>query len=68
MNVAAILFYGVVAYVAVGLCTALAFVAAGPERVLAAPSSFTVGARLLLLPGAAAMWPYVMIRWFRAAK
>jgi hypothetical protein len=30
--------------------------------------SFTPGARLLLLPGAAALWPYVIMRWRKAAS
>ena len=53
-------------YVAIGLCTAVAFVTIGIRQVLAQPASFTIGARLLLLPGAAALWPYVLYRWVRA--
>jgi hypothetical protein len=26
----------------------------------------TAGARLLLIPGAAALWPYVLARWLKA--
>jgi hypothetical protein len=26
----------------------------------------SLGARLLMLPGAIALWPYVLIRWIRA--
>ena len=53
-------------YAAAGLVTGIVFVSVGVERVLPAPMSFTLGARLLLLPGAAALWPYVLIRWIRA--
>jgi hypothetical protein len=64
----ALIGYAVVAYAAVGLCIAMAFVTAGVERVLPQPMTFTPGARLALLPGAAALWPYVAIRWLRAIR
>jgi hypothetical protein len=51
-------------YAAFGLIAALAFVAFGVTRVQPAPMS--VGARILILPGAAALWPYVLVRWLRA--
>jgi hypothetical protein len=60
-----ILGYGLVLYAAAGGCIALAFVTIGVDRVLA-HASLTLGARLLLLPGAAALWPYVMLRWLKA--
>jgi len=59
--------YGFLLYVAFGACVAVAFVIAGPDRVLSQPASFTPAARLLLLPGAAALWPYVLLRWLRSA-
>lgn len=62
-----ILGYGIVLYAAVGGCMALAFVTMGIDRVLA-PASFTLGARLLLLPGAAVLWPYVLLRWLKASS
>ena len=51
-------------YGLIGLAVSVAFVAVGITQVL--PASFTFGARLLLLPGAAALWPYVLMRWLRA--
>lgn len=51
-------------YVATGLLTGIAFVSVGAQRVM--PATFTWGARLLLLPAAAALWPYVLIRWLKA--
>jgi len=50
-------------YAAVGAITALAFVIFGVTRVQPAPVS--LGARILILPGAAALWPYVILRWIR---
>jgi len=52
------------AYVAAGILTAFAFVFFGASRVV--PSSFTLGARVLLVPGAFALWPYILFRWLRA--
>lgn len=52
-------------YAAVGVVTALAFAAFGVAKVQPAPMS--LGARILILPGAAALWPYVLTRWLKAA-
>ena len=53
-------------YLAVGIVTAFAFVIFGVTRVQPAP--VTVGARVLLLPGAAALWPFVLSRWLRSVR
>jgi hypothetical protein len=53
-------------YAAIGMITALAFVIFGIARVLPAGTPVTLGARVLLLPGAAILWPYVLLRWARA--
>jgi hypothetical protein len=50
-------------YALVGVVTALAFVTNGVTKVLPRPVSVTFGARILLLPAAAALWPYVLFRW-----
>ena len=65
-TIAAILLGLLVAYVAIGLIAGLAFVAAGVVRVQAAP--VTIGARILLLPGATALWPLVLARWFSTRR
>jgi hypothetical protein len=61
-----LLLAGVGFYVLAGLITALAFVTMGVSRVLPHPAPVTVGARLLLIPAAAALWPYVLYRWRNA--
>jgi len=53
-------------YAAIGVVTAPAFVTFGITRVQPAPVS--LGARILILPGAAALWPYVLARWLKALK
>ena len=53
-------------YAIVGAVTAVAFVIFGLARVLPPGTSVTVGARVLLVPGAALLWPYVLTRWIKA--
>ena len=62
----AVLLNALALYAAVGIVTALAFVSFGVTRVQPAPVS--LGARILILPGAAALWPYVLTRWLKAAR
>jgi hypothetical protein len=63
---ATILLYVLACYAVAGIVTAIAFVSFGVTRVLAHPVSVTLGARLLFLPAAFALWPYVLARWLRA--
>jgi hypothetical protein len=55
---------GVAVYVAAGLVAGLAFVMFGVTTVQSAP--VTVGARVLLLPAATALWPLVLSRWLKS--
>jgi hypothetical protein len=64
--IVAFLLNAVALYAAFGLATALAFVTFGVTRVQ--PAAVTLGARILLLPGAAALWPYVLMRWLKAQR
>ena len=59
-----ILLYGLALYASIGLVTAVAFVTFGVSQVQ--PYSATIGARILLLPGAAVLWPYVLVRWLKS--
>jgi hypothetical protein len=53
-------------YIAAGLVTGVAFVIAGVTTVQSAPVTF--GARILLLPGATALWPLVLSRWLKSRR
>jgi hypothetical protein len=55
-------------YAVVGVAAAIAFVSFGVSRVLPHPMPATLGARLLILPGSFALWPYVLWRWRRAGS
>ena len=59
-----ILLEGVGLYALAGLLTALAFVTTGVAQVLPHPAPVT-RPRILLIPAAAALWPYVLYRWCR---
>lgn len=50
-------------YALVGVVTGLTFVTIGVTKVLPHPVPVTIGARILLLPAAVALWPYVLFRW-----
>jgi hypothetical protein len=63
-----ILLIGPALYAAVGVAIGAAFVAFGIGRVLPDPAPVTLGARLLILPGAAALWPYTLMRWLKAPR
>jgi hypothetical protein len=53
-----------VAYLALGIIVALAFVIAGVTKVQ--PIPVTLGARIVLWPGALLLWPYVAVRWLKS--
>jgi hypothetical protein len=63
---AMILLYGLGIYFLLGLISAIAFVTFGVTQVL--PYSMTLGARLLVLPGATVLWPYVLTRWLKSRQ
>jgi hypothetical protein len=48
-----------------GLVFALAFVARGAARIDPAAQDMPLPARLLLIPGAALLWPLMLAKWLR---
>lgn len=55
------------AYLAAGLLFALVFQVAGLRRVDPATEGAGLVVRLLITPGLAALWPWMLVRWRRAA-
>ena len=53
-------------YGLIGALFGVAFVSRGLARVDAAAANAGWGVRLLLWPGAAALWPWLLPRWWRA--
>ena len=60
--------YAAGAYLAAGLVVAIGFVSLGLQRVLAEPRPATAAARIVLVPGAALLWPYIAYRLLRSAR
>lgn len=55
-------------YLVVGVVFALAFAWRGAGAVDPAAKSATLGFRLLILPGSAVLWPWMLAKWRRAAR
>lgn len=53
------------AYGAMGLVFACAFVMRGAGMLDPAAAKSGVGFRLMILPGSAALWPLLLLRWMR---
>lgn len=53
------------AYAAAGLVFALCFAAWGVARIDPAAHGMPLVARLLVVPGAAALWPLMLSKWLR---
>lgn len=58
---------GLVVYLALGLAFAVPFVLLGVQRIDPAAREGTLGFRLLVLPGCAALWPLLLARLVRRA-
>jgi hypothetical protein len=57
-----------VAYSALGFVFALSFAACGAAAIDEAARGAPLGFRLLIIPGSAALWPFLAIRWFQAKR
>lgn len=55
-------------YAGVGAAIGAAFVLFGAGRVDPAARGASWGVRLLLWPGAAALWPWIIARWLGAGR
>jgi hypothetical protein len=51
------------AYAGVGLAAGVAFVALGVDRIDPAAKGSGWGFRMMILPGAAALWPWTLRAW-----
>ena len=66
MNIANAIVLGSAAYAAIGALFAIAFVTRGAGAIDAVAAHAPWGFRLVILPGSAALWPVLMLRWLRA--
>jgi hypothetical protein len=67
MFIAELLVNNAMIYGAAGLVFAVVFAASGAGRIDPAAKGAPVGFRLLIIPGAAALWPVLLSRWIRGA-
>jgi hypothetical protein len=65
---APLLLAAAVLYGVAGVVVALSFVTVGLDAVLPAGTPVTIGARMLFVPGAAALWPIVLRRWLQSRR
>lgn len=66
--IATLFLAGLALYAATGLLFAAAFVTVGIGRVDHAAHGAPWGFRLLIIPGAAALWPWMLARWVGALR
>jgi hypothetical protein len=56
------------AYGVAGAVFAVAFAARGIQRIDTVAEHAPVGFRLIVIPGAAALWPLLLVRWIRSGS
>lgn len=59
---------GLELYAVLGGLFALAFVLRGAGRIDPNARGATWGFRVLIFPGSAALWPWLLVRWIRASE
>jgi hypothetical protein len=57
-----------IAYLALGSLFAIAFATLGVSRVDPTAKGSTIGFRLIIVPGAAALWPILLAKWIRKGR
>ena len=66
MVVAEVVLLVALVYLLCGLAVGVPFVLRGVDRVDPAARETSLGFRLLILPGTAALWPLLAVKWLRA--
>ena len=68
MRMAELLVGALAVYGLAGAVFAAAFVTAGIQRVDPVAEQAPVTFRLIAIPGAAALWPFLLVRWIRSVR
>jgi hypothetical protein len=68
MWIAQLIVSSLAVYAIIGLLFALPFSARGAERLDPSAKGAGLGFRLLIVPGAAALWPLLLWRWLRGSQ
>jgi hypothetical protein len=66
MTLASLILWIAAAYALAGVAFAVAFVARGAAAIDGSAKGAPLGFRLLIFPGAAALWPVLLTKWIRA--
>ena len=66
MQVAELFVDAIAVYGLAGLVFAVAFVIVGIQRVDSVAEHAPLGFRLIVMPGVAALWPLLLVRWLRS--
>ena len=66
--IAAVFLVAIVAYLACGLVFAIPFAFVGVKQIDPHAAHGSQGFRLLIIPGAMALWPLLLKRWLGGAK
>ena len=64
----ALLVGGAVTYAVLGIVFALAFAWRGVVSIDPVARGSTIGFRLIVMPGAAVLWPWLAVRWWRTSS
>lgn len=67
-HVITLLLYTATAYAGTGAVFACLFVWRGVARIDSVARDATIGFRLLIIPGAAALWPLLLLRWWHTTR
>ena len=68
MHVAELFVDALAAYGLAGAVFAVAFVTRGIHRIDPVAEHAPVGFRVIVLPGVAALWPLLLVRWIRELR
>lgn len=68
VHVAQVFVFSVAVYVGIGLFFASAFVTTGVGRIDPSAAHAPIGFRLIIIPGAVALWPLLAVRWLRGQQ
>ena len=66
MQAAELFVDAIAVYGLAGLVFAVAFVIVGIQRVDSVAEHAPLGFRLIVMPGVAALWPLLLVRWLRS--
>jgi hypothetical protein len=66
VSIAMLLITGFLFYAAIGAIVACLFVTFGVTRVDSGAVGSSIAFRLLIVPGAAVMWPMILWKWLQA--